>query len=173
MEIQEYLKYRVDLLNESKDEDGFINESNFINSIIPSMLDAKLIDTEDFTETYYSSEIDGSQVKINGYIINDSGERLQLFILNDESILLDSNNLEISLKDYYESIFKKATSFANKAIKGYLNDIQDIGAINALINQMSSSLGADQFEVVEIFLEAEQHGGFPTANEVINRIRSM
>ena len=152
MEIQEYLKYRVDLLNESKDEDGFINESNFINNIIPSMLDAKLIDTEDFTETYYSTEIDGSLIKINGYIINDSGERLQLFILNDESISLDSKNLEITLKEYYEGIFKKATNFTNKAIKGHLNDIQDIGAINALINQMSSSLGADQFDVVEIFL---------------------
>lgn len=152
MEIQEYLKYRVDLLNESKDEDGFINESNFINSIIPSILDAKLIDTEDFTETYYSTEIDGSPIKINGYIINDSKERLQLFILNDESISLDVKNIEISLKEYYDSIFKKATNFANKAIKGHLNDIQDIGAINALINQMSSSLGADQFDVVEIFL---------------------
>src|SRR5574343_322288 len=152
MEIQEYLKYRVDLLNESKDEDGFINESNFINNIIPSMLDAKLIDTEDFTETYYSTEIDGSPIKINGYIINDSGERLQIFILNDESISLDSINLEISLKEYYDGIFKKATNFTNKAIKGHLNDIQDIGAINALINQMSSSLGADQFDVVEIFL---------------------
>jgi len=152
MEIQEYLKYRVDLLNESKDEDGFINESNFINNIIPSMLDAKLIDTEDFTETYYSTEIDGAPIKINGYIINDSGERLQLFILNDESISLDSKNLEISLKEYYDGIFKKATNFTNKAIKGHLNDIQDIGAINALINQMSSSLGADQFDVVEIFL---------------------
>lgn len=152
MEIQEYLKYRVDLINESKDEDGFINESNFINNIIPSMLDAKLIDTEDFTETYYSTEIDGSPIKINGYIINDSKERLQLFILNDESISLDIKNLEISLKEYYDSIFKKATNFTNKAIKGHLNDIQDIGAINALINQMSSSLGADQFDVVEIFL---------------------
>ncbi|MBI1836958.1 MAG: AIPR family protein [Flavobacteriia bacterium] len=152
MEIQEYLKYRVDLLNESKDEDGFINESNFINNIIPSMLDAKLIDTEDFTETYYSTEIDGSPIKINGYIINDSGERLQLFILNEESISLNSSNLEIFLKDYYEGVFKKATNFTNKAIKGYLNDIQDVGAINALINQMSSSLGADQFDVIEIFL---------------------
>ena len=28
-------------------------------------------------------------------------------------------------------------------------------------------------EVVEIFLEAEQHGGFPAANELINRIRGM
>lgn len=152
MEIQEYLKYRVDLLNESKDEDGFFNESNFINNIIPSMLDAKLIDSEDFTETYFSTEIDGSPIKINGYIINDSGERLQLFILNEESISLETKNLEISLKEYYDGIFKKITNFTNKAIKGHLNDIQDIGAINALINQMSSSLGADQFDVVEIFL---------------------
>lgn len=152
MEIQEYLKYRVDLLNESKDEDSFINESSFINNVIPSMLDAKLIDSEDFTETYYATEIDGTQIKINGYIINDSGERLQLFILNDESISLENKNLEISLKEYYDTIFKKATNFANKAIKGHLNNIQDIGAINALINQMSSSLGADRFDVVEIFL---------------------
>jgi len=152
MEIQEYINYRINLLDESKDEDGFISESSFINNIIPSMLDAKLIDTEDFTETYYSTEIDGSQIKINGYIINDSGERLQLFILNDESINLASKNLEISLKDYYDTIFKKATNFTNKAIKGHLNEIQDIGAINALINQMSSSLGADQFDVIEIFL---------------------
>ena len=28
-------------------------------------------------------------------------------------------------------------------------------------------------EVVEIFLEAEQHGGFLAANELINRIRGM
>jgi hypothetical protein len=28
-------------------------------------------------------------------------------------------------------------------------------------------------EAVEIFLEAEQHGGFQTANEAINRIRNM
>jgi hypothetical protein len=152
MEVQEYLKYRVDLLNESQDEDGFINESSFINNIIPLMLDAKLIDSEDFTETYYSTEIDSSAIKINGYIINDSGERLQLFILNEESVSLDNKNLEISLKEYYDGIFKKATNFTNKAIKGHLNDIQDIGAINALINQMSSSLGADQFDVVEIFL---------------------
>ncbi|MBC7523986.1 MAG: AIPR family protein [Flavobacterium sp.] len=152
MEIQEFLKYRSDLIKESQDEDGFINESSFINCIIPSMLDAKLIDSEDFTETYYSSEIDGSQVKINGYIINDSGERLQLFILNDESISLDNHNIEISLKDYYDSIFKKAANFTNKAIKGHLNEIQDIGSINALINQMSSSLGADRFDVIEIFL---------------------
>src|SRR5574343_126580 len=150
MEIQEYLKYRVDLLNESKDEDGFINESNFINNIIPSMLDAKLIDTEDFTETYYSTEIDGSPIKINGYIINDSGERLQIFILNDESISLDSITLEISLKEYYDGIFKKATNFTNKAIKRQLNDIQDIKAINVLIKATATVTSSDSIVKTKI-----------------------
>lgn len=152
MEIKEYLKYRIDLLNESKDEDGFINESSFINNVTPSMLDAKLIDSDDFTETYFNTIIDGIQLKINGYIINDSGERLQLFILNENSISLENSSFEVSLKETYDSVFKKATNFINKAVKGHLNDIQDIGAINALINQMSSSLGADQFDVIEVFL---------------------
>ena len=39
MEIQEYLKYRVDLLNESKDEDGFINETNNYGSQIKNVND--------------------------------------------------------------------------------------------------------------------------------------
>jgi hypothetical protein len=152
MEVNEYLKYRLDLLSEAKDEEGFINETSFINQVIPSMLDAKLIDSEDFTETYFAADVDGSNLKINGYLINDSGERLQLFILNDESISLENKSLEISLKDYYESIFKKAGNFIGKAIKGHLNEIQDVGAINALINQVSTSLGAYQFDVIEIFL---------------------
>jgi hypothetical protein len=43
---------------------------------------------------------------------------------------------------------------------------QELAQFRALYAEMQS-------EVVEIFLEAEQHGGFQTANEVINRIRSM
>ena len=39
--------------------------------------------------------------------------------------------------------------------------------------QFRAAFAELQSEVVEIFLEAEQHSGFPTANDVINRIRSM
>jgi hypothetical protein len=152
MEIEEYLKYREDLIAESQDLEGFINESSFINSIMPILLDSKLVDSEDFTESYFSTEFENQFLKINGYLINDSGERLQLFILNEESISSNGNNLIVNLKEYYDNIFKKATNFVNKSIKGHLNKIQDVGAINALINQMSSSIGADQFDVIEIFL---------------------
>lgn len=152
MEIQEFLKYRIDLLDEAKDDLGSINETNFINTVIPSMLDAKLIDSEDFTETYYPAIIDGVPIKINGYMINDSGERLQLFILNEESISLDSRDLEITHKEYYDSIFKKAFNFVKLAINKNLKDLQNVGAINALINHLSSPLGAEQFDVIEMFL---------------------
>jgi hypothetical protein len=152
MEIQELYKYREELIELSKDDTGFINESSVIEQVIPFMLDAKLIDNEDFTETYYNSEMDGSQLKINGYIVNDSKERLQIFIVNENAISITRNNIEISNKEQYETIFKRAVNFANKAIKGHLNEIQDIGAINALINQLSSVLGSEQFDVFEIFL---------------------
>jgi hypothetical protein len=48
MEIEEFLNYRKDLLSEAKDDDGFISESSFLTCVLPSMLDAKLIDSEDF-----------------------------------------------------------------------------------------------------------------------------
>jgi len=156
MDINEYLKYRDELLKEARDEDGLINESAFIQVAIPSMLDAKLIDNEDFTETYYDAEVDNMPVKINGYLVNESGERLQLFILNSNSIVSgpvsDESNFLISTKEYYDSIFKKTTNFINKAIKKQLENIQDIGAINALINHLSSNQGINQYDVIEVFL---------------------
>jgi hypothetical protein len=53
----------------------------------------------------------------------------------------------------------------NYRIQMVLTD-QELVQFRALYAEMQS-------EVVEIFLEAEQHGGFPTANEVINRIRRI
>jgi hypothetical protein len=43
---------------------------------------------------------------------------------------------------------------------------QELAQFRALYDEMHS-------EVVEIFLEVEQHDGFQAANDVINRIRSM
>lgn len=153
MEISEYLKYRKDLLDESKDEDGFISEPSFINLVLPSMLEAKLIDSEECNESYY--KYDSEKLKVNGYLVNESGERLQLFILNEESINITQtdDDLKISQKSYYDNHFNRATKFLNKAIKKHFDDeIQDSSPVKALISQISSSQGIDQFDVVEIFL---------------------
>ena len=93
MILDEFFKYRNDLLDESKDEEGFIQENLILSNVLPSMLDAKLIDSEDFTSSYFNSSAD--KLKVNAYSINESGERLQLFMIDENSI-----DLSLSLGNY-------------------------------------------------------------------------
>jgi predicted ester cyclase len=153
MILEEYFNYRNELLDQSKDDEGFIQENLILSQVLPSMLDAKLIDSEDFTNSYFKSTAD--KLKINAYSINESGERLQLFLIDENSIDLTASqdDLLISTRSSYESQFKRCTNFHNKAIKGHLNDeIQDSSPVRPLVSNVSSSQGAQQFDVVEIFL---------------------
>jgi len=153
MEIDEYLKYRKDLLNESKDAEGFISEASFLSSVLPSMLDAKLIESEDYNETYFLySE---GKLKVNGYTVNESGERLQLFLVNEDSISvnIDNRDLNISLKSFYEAQFNRTIKFIQSSLKGELtNELQDADGITVLTTQICSSEGLDQYDVIEVFL---------------------
>lgn len=152
MIIDEYFNYRSELLDQSKDDEGQLSESLLLSQVLPSMLDAKLIDSEDYNNSYFKST---DKMKINAYCVNESGERLQLFLVDESSIDLTAkrNNLQISTRVSYDSQFKRGTSFINNAIKGYLNEeIQDSSPARALISQISSSSGAEQFDVLEIFL---------------------
>ena len=153
MVLEEFFNFRNELLDQSKDDEGFIQENLILSQVLPSMLDAKLIDSEDFTNSYFKSTAD--KLKVNAYSINESGERLQLFLIDEKSISLSASNddLMVSTKASYESQFKKCTSFLNKAVKGHLNDeIQDSSPVRPLVSNISSSQGAQQFDVVEIFL---------------------
>lgn len=153
MIIDEFLKYRNELLDQSKDDEGFIQESLLLSQVLPSMLDSKLIDSEDANVSYFKSIAD--KLKINAYCVNESGERLQLFMINESSIDLNTKkkDLQVSQKSIYELEFKRGTNFINKAVIGHLNDeIQDSSPARALISKMSSSEGADQFDVIELFL---------------------
>ncbi|HKC68168.1 MAG TPA: AIPR family protein [Bacteroidia bacterium] len=137
----------------AKDDEGFVQQSLLLSQILPSMVDAKLLDSEDWNDCYFSNAAD--HLKINGYTVNESSERLQLFIVDEGSIDISASetNLLVSTKGHYDSQFKRVTKFLNKAIKGGLNDeIQDADPVRPLISQISSSVGADQFDVMEIFL---------------------
>jgi hypothetical protein len=151
MQIKELLRFRSDLFEESKDENGVLTPTGFIVQVLPYLLDSKKIDSEDFTESYLSQIIDGAKIHINGYGINDSKERLYLFILN-ENALSENDEVEISTKEYYDDIFKTGISFLKKSINKHLEDIQQVGEINTLIHHLSSSKGIEQFDAVEIFL---------------------
>lgn len=153
MKIQEFLNYRKELLDSSKDEEGFVQQTQLLSQILPLMVDAKLLDSEDWNDSYFLNTAEN--LKLNGYTVNESSERLQLFIVDESSIDLTSHDkdLQISTKSYYDNQFKRVTKFLNKAIKGYLNDeVQDADPIRPLLSQLSSSSGAEQFDVIEIFL---------------------
>lgn len=153
MKIQEFLNYRNELLESSKDDEGFIQQTQLLSQILPLMVDAKLLDSEDWNDSYFFSSADN--MKLNGYTVNESSERLQLFIIDETSIDITSSDkdLQISTKAYYDNQFKRVTRFLNKAIKGYLNDeVQDADPIRPLLSQLASSAGAEQFDVIEIFL---------------------
>jgi len=152
-EIEEFLAFRKELLNDSKDEDGFIQESELLIRTTPSILDAKLVDTEESNPAYHYSESDNN--KINAYTISDSGERLQLYIVDERTLIENKNEeaLKISLRGDYEKQFSRASSL----IKNILNlktgsEVQDSSPILPLISKLTSEDGIDQFDVIDIFL---------------------
>jgi hypothetical protein len=153
MIIEEFLKYRNDLLDLAKDDEGFIQESILLSQVLPSLVESKLLDSEDFNNSYFKSSIEN--LKVNAYCVNESGERLQLFIVDESSIELSRNEdeLQVSTKSIYENQFKKTINFVKKAVNRHLNEeIQDSHPARALISQICSSDGIQQFDVIEIFL---------------------
>jgi hypothetical protein len=172
MKIQEFLNYRKELLDSSKDEEGFVQQTQLLNQILPLMVDAKLLDSEDLNDSYFLNTAEN--LKLNGYTVNESSERLQLFIVDESSIdiTLSDKNLQISTKSHYDNQFKRVTKFLDKAIKGYLNDdVQDADPIRPLLSQISSSTGAEQFDVIEIFLISatatiESRGSIPQPKRI-------
>jgi hypothetical protein len=172
MKIQEFLNYRKELLDSSKDEEGFVQQTQLLSQILPLMVDAKLLDSEDWSDSYFLNTAEN--LKLNGYTVNESSERLQLFIVDESSIdlTLSEKDLQISTKSQFENQFKRVTKFLNKAIKGHLNDdVQDADPIRPLLSQLSSSTGAEQFDVIEIFLisataTVESRGAIPTPKRI-------
>jgi hypothetical protein len=172
MKIQEFLNYRKELLDSSKDEEGFVQQTMLLSQILPLLVDAKLLDSEDWNDSYYLNPAEN--FKVNGYTVNESSERLQLFIVDETSVDLTASekDLQISTKSYYDNHFKRVTRFLNKAIKGHLNDeVQDADPIRPLLSQISSATGAEQFDVIEIFLisasaTTETRGNLPQPKRI-------
>ncbi|MBU0471302.1 MAG: hypothetical protein KKF65_01660, partial [Nanoarchaeota archaeon] len=57
-DIEERIDFRQSLLNDSRDEEGFISQTNLLSQVTLSMLDAKLVDSEDYNEAYLDDKHD-------------------------------------------------------------------------------------------------------------------
>ncbi len=152
-DIEERLSFRSDLLDDSRDEEGFITQTDLLSEVIPSLLDAKLVDSEDYNEAYLDDK--GDNLKLNAYTVNASGERLQLFIIDESTIDETStqDELLVSQKADYENQFKRVDRVIKKAFNGHLfNSIQDSDKAKVLASKLESEEGFSEFDVIEVFL---------------------
>ena len=153
MEIEELLNFRNELSSDSRDEDGYITSQLLLSNILPSMLESKLIDSDDYEECFH--KVDSTNVTIDGHTFNETQERLQLFVLDKETS--DENrhydDLMISEKKYYENSFRGVSRFVRSAINGDMAEkLQDSSNVRLLVNHLNSPEGLHQIDVVEIFL---------------------
>jgi hypothetical protein len=151
--IDEFLDLRTQILDASKGQDGFIDEQGVLNETLPLMLDAKLVDSEDFNEAYLLLE--DQDLKLNGYAVNETGERLQLFLVDEVFVNegLERDQLLLSERAEYEKQFRRVTRFVRAAIDGsILGKLQDGDPLKALAVQLASDDGTAKFDVIEVFL---------------------
>lgn len=153
MEAKEYFEIRNDLIENSIDEDGVFSEETFLYKVLPDLMEVKMIDSEDINYSYLKTSIDENKIKINGYTLNDSGERLQIFIVNDNAtgLDLDEDALMVSLKEEYQSVFSGGIRFIKSSIRRHL-ELHDSDTAGFLVNQLGSREFIDSIDVIEIFL---------------------
>ncbi|WP_286936915.1 MULTISPECIES: AIPR family protein [unclassified Pseudoalteromonas] len=150
MSLSAVINTRDDLLNSSQDDDGFIQQSLLIDEVMPLLLETKVVDSEDINHAYYLSNDD--KIKINGYSVNSTGERLQIFIVDEAYLAESCESFLISQRSVYEEQFKKAIRLVSSALQNKLENVQESEPIKPLIAKLGSEDGLIQFDVIEIFL---------------------
>ncbi len=150
MEFESILDTRKEILDASKDDNGFVQQSLILDEIMPLLLETKAVDSEDINHSYYLSNTD--KLKINGYSINNTGERLQVFLVNEGYKEEFDEDICVSQRSEYEDELKKAIRFVTNALQNKLEDIQESEPVKPLISSLGSKDGFEQFDVVEVFL---------------------
>lgn len=154
MDIKEYFLFREELLNNAVyPNDGGYADSFLLDNILSDLLETKLIDSEDINNCFHSSVLNDTELKVDAYCINETGERLQLFLINEKATGLSTKqeDLIISTQSKYDEMFTKTDNFINKSIKGHLS-LQDSDPAYFILEQLKSSKFINQIDVIEIFL---------------------
>ncbi|MDJ1483589.1 AIPR family protein [Cytophagaceae bacterium YF14B1] len=150
MTLNELTSFFDTLIKNITSEDNNINRTALLDYVLPALNLARLTESEQIDYSYY--RLDKENVEIDGYLVNESGERLQLFLSN--LILPDSPDIQISRKDYYESLFSKVKNFVTKSVKKSLTEVQTGDPASVLINYLAGEEFKTNIDVIEVFLVA-------------------
>jgi hypothetical protein len=152
MEMEDLKVIRQDFILACQDEDRFIPQPNVLDHAMQFMLDSKIIETDECSGGYF---LDSSvNLKLNGYQLNESGERLQIFII-DENHLEDDDfdNHICTLRAAYDYQFNRALKTVKAGIQGKLSQQTQLSdPIGLFTNLLQSEDGFNQIDVVEIIL---------------------
>jgi len=148
MTLNELESFFRTLLQNITSDDNSVSRTSLLNYVLPALNLSRLTDSEEITHAYFKRESENTE--IDGYLINESGERLQLFLSN--LILPDSEFIQVARKDYYDSLFAKAKNFFTKGVKKYLSDVQAGDPAASIVKAIESAVFQEKIDVVEIFL---------------------
>jgi len=179
MELKELFLFRETMLESSRDNEGYISDADILENCLTSLNDTKYIDSTDVSNTYDPQE--GGSIKVNAYLCNESGERLQLFVVNEDSLdpKASEEHIMVSQKAVYDKQLNRALSFLKKSAKKQLSSLLHDGSPAwVLVHQLSNPDFLEQIDVVEIFLismtaTVESRGISPSAKMLEFEVESI
>jgi hypothetical protein len=150
MNIDELLKFRKELLEGATDEDGYISQTSVLENTLPSLVETKLVESE-----VINTVLPSSIYSVVGFWENESSERLQLFLVDSDSVSISATEEKIthSRKDHHNTLFKSGLDFIKKSLRRHLNEeLQDSDPLSVLCHKLGASSYVDQIDVIEIIL---------------------
>ncbi|MGY3212475.1 AIPR family protein [Mucilaginibacter sp. HD30] len=148
MTLNELNSFSGTLLNNITSEDNNVNRAALLDYVLPALNQARLTDSEEISGCFFRREKDN--IEVDAYQINESGERLQLFLSN--LVLPGNEERYIARKDYYDLLFARAKNFFTRSVKKMLTDIQVADPAAVLIRSLESPDFQEQIDVLEVFL---------------------
>jgi hypothetical protein len=144
-EADKLFQLRKEIMNSSL-FDNSITEESILETILPELEMAKIIETPEISYAYFFQD----ELKINGYDINSTGERLLIYIINSASTDINqtAEDITVSSKEVYDNVFKMANSFLQKSIKRHIIPPSD--KVGVLISQLQKNEFINDIDVVEI-----------------------
>ena len=153
-DTKEYFLFREELLRNSVFADGTgYSDSLLLDNVLSDLLETKLIDSEDVNQCYFNQKVDDIHLKMDAWSVNETGERLQLFAINEAAtdLGMQQEALLMSRQGDYEELFARTGNLLKKGLKKHV-EVQDSDPSYFLFEQLRSTGFIDQIEVVEIFL---------------------
>ncbi|PSL34882.1 AIPR family protein [Chitinophaga ginsengisoli] len=147
MTLNELISFSGTLISNITSEDNNINRKALLDYVLPALSQSRLTDSDEMSESFFQREKE--KVEIDGYMINETQERLQLFL---SDLVLPEGDLLIARKEYYTSLFAKASNFFIKAVKHQFENVQSSDPAAVIIKSLETPEFQDQIDVVEIFL---------------------